>query len=393
MRGLLITLSTLLTSTHLAASSAWAFNPNDLIVYQTRNDVTGLSNAAPVSLLDISPTAGLVQSYPLLNLASPLYSTTNDPIANLALSNNNTQVSFTGWTTKGTLGTVLGLDPSIPRGVGTLDPSGNYAQPSTFLPTGTPGRPDQPHTAYSSDGVNWYFGATSGIYYNNATAPLTGSDATVAIKGFAGKTYALHTLDTPFIQPNGTDAGPNSGATVLSSITPTTAGPGITSVTFTNLITLPTAAHDFLLLSSISQSPDTLYVTTNFGIAKFALINNVWSSEGTISLPGTTAITGQLGFGVGAILYVTVNTGTGQSAVGTLDKIFDTAAHNATLTAAAPTILYTAPALDALEGVVLAPTPEPAPLALLSIPFFALLIKRRNFNAPRVAPSPSRTSY
>ena len=71
-------------------------------------------------------------------------STTNDPIANLALSNNNTQVSFSGWTTKGTLGTALGLDPSIPRGVGTLDPNGNYAQPTTYLPSGTPGRPDQP---------------------------------------------------------------------------------------------------------------------------------------------------------------------------------------------------------------------------------------------------------
>ena len=373
-----ISLTTLLTCIPLVANSAWAFTPNDLIVYQTRNDVTGPSNAAPVSLLDISPTAGLVQSFPLLNLASPLYATTSDPIANLALSAKSTEVSFPGWTTKGTALTALGLDPSIPRGVGTLDPSGNYAQPSTYLPASIPGRPDQPHAAYSPDGVNWYFGATSGIYYNNATTPLAGSDATLSIKGFGPATYALHTLDTPFLPPNGTDAGPSSGATVLSTITPATPASGISSITFTNIITLPTAAHDFLILSSFNQAPDTLYFTTTTGHSKFPGSGSTWIPEGTFAPTGATSLTGKFVTGVGAELFVTVDTGTGQSVVGKLDELIDTAAHNATLTAATPIVLYTAPNLDALEGVTLAPTPEPATVSLLALAGLSLLMKRQS---------------
>ena len=415
----LITLAAFLTCVPFAAGNAWAIAPGDLIVYQTRNDVTGPSNAAPVSLLDITPTGSVVETFSLLNAISPLYSTTNDPIANLALSNNNTEVSFPGWTTKGSVGTLLGLDPSIPRGVGTLGPSGNYAQPATYLPTSTLGRPDQPHAAFSPDGTNWYFGDTTGIYYNNATTPLTGSDATLSIKGFANKTYALHTLDTPFLNPNGTDAGPNSGATVLSSITPTTAAPGITSITFTNLLTLPTAAHDFLLLSSFNQAPDTLYVTTNLGISKFAspggFGGGAWIAEGTISLPGATAITGQFVKGVGAELFVTVNNGPGPTTVSTLDELIDTAAPNVAITAAAPSILLTATNLDTFQGIAFAPVPEPATLSLLTHAAHPQLTKPRKkkkdarrlrrrgpmcvppaspaLNAPPAAPSPTQTSY
>ncbi|HUO08616.1 MAG TPA: hypothetical protein VM008_09980 [Phycisphaerae bacterium] len=351
---------------------AWGLGAGDLVVYETRNDIViGSNNAAPVSILEISPTSGLVQSIAVSTQASPLYSTTMDPIANMALSANGAEVSFPGWAGKGV--GALGLSPSVPRGVGTVSGTGVYGQPSTF--TVASAGVDQPHAAYSPDGVNWYFGATSGMYYNGGTAPLTGSDATLSIKGFGGKTYALHTLDTPFL--NGNDVGPGTAATVLSTVTPTTPGAGITSISYTPVVTLPTAAHDFVLLSSFNQAPDTLYVTTNNGISKYSGSGSSWTAEGTFALTGATSITGAFVTGIGVELFVTVDTGSGSTVVGKLEEVVDTAAHNVTMSAGTPTVLYTAPSFDALEGVAFAPVPEPAGVGMLVVGSLGLLGRRR----------------
>ncbi len=342
----------------------------DVIVYQTRNDVTGPANAAPVTILDINPqTPALVQSFPLLNLSSPLFSTTIDPIANVTLSNGGKEVSFVGWTNKGTA-VQLGTTQGIPRGVGAIDFNGTYSQPSTYNPT-TLTTPDQPHAAFSQDGANWYFGDTSGMYYNGATTPLTNSDSTLSIKGFGPVTYALHTLPTPIL-----DSGPGSQATVISTVSPSIPSPGITSISYSPVVSI-TGAHDFALVSTINQSPNVLYVTTNNGISKFGLVSGSWVSEGSILLSGATAITAKFVQGTGVQLYVTDDVGVPSEVVGKLDEITDSAAQNAMVNASSPTLLYTAPNLDALEGVSLAPTPEPGAAALLATALAGLLVRRR----------------
>ena len=202
----------------------------DVVVYQTRNDIIGNANAGPLSILDINPnTPALAQSFPISSQSSPLYSTARDPIETLALSEGNSQISFAGWTSDNAASGFLGTQPGIARGVGVISSTGNYAQPSTYNPATLSG-PDQPHAAYSPDGVNWYFGDTSGIYYNSGTTPLKSSpsvttDNTLAIKGFAGTTYALHTVA-------GSDEGLGVMATVLSTISPPAPSSGITSITF-----------------------------------------------------------------------------------------------------------------------------------------------------------------
>jgi hypothetical protein len=328
-----------------------------------------------VNILDINPqTPGLVQSFPVSTVATPLFSTTVDPIANMALSNHGTEVSFAGWTTKGTTGQ-LGTSPGIPRGVGILDSSGNYGQPSTYNPA-TLSSPDQPHAAYSPDGVNWYFGDTSGMYYNGGTVPLTNSDATLSIKGFSSTTYALHTLGSAFVLPNGSDAGSGTGATAISSVTPTTPSGAITSVTYSPVVTLPNAAHDFIFVSSFNQAADTLYVTTDEGVSKFSGSGSSWVFESTFSLTGAKGIAAQVVKGVGVELFVTVDVAPALGAA-TLDEITDVAAHNSPLITTGPVVLYTAPSLDALEGVSMAPTPEAGSLVAGLGAWVGMVLRRR----------------
>jgi hypothetical protein len=367
----------------VASVRAVTIAPGDILVYQNRNDITGGANATQISILDINPqTPGLVQTFPISTQTNPLFSTNIDPIANLSLSNNGKEVSFPGWTTTGTAGGALGTTPGIPRGAGTLSANGTYADATTYNPTFVPSvppfAPDQPHAAYSPDGVNWYFGDTGGMYYNNSTTPLTHSDATLSIKGFGGTTYALHTLASAFQSPTGSDTGSNSGGTVISTVTPATPSPGITSITYSPVVTLPTAAHDFAIISSFNQAPDTIYVTTSAGISKFSGSGSNWTAEGTDPLPGATGITAVDVRNVGVELFVTVDNGTGPSIVSTLDEIMDSfpGSTPATINPSAPVILYTGGSLDALEGVAIAPTPEPA-TGLLLLPLVVALIRRR----------------
>jgi hypothetical protein len=72
---------------------------------------------------------------------------------------------------------------------------------------------------------------------------------------------------------------------------------------------------------------------------------------------------------------VTVNPSSFTSVGGALEEITDSSAAGAPINPSTPQVLYTAPALDALEGVSLAPAPEPASLGIIAAG--SLLIRRR----------------
>jgi hypothetical protein len=341
----------------------------DILVEQSGpTGVGGDTNAAAFLVLDVNPTtSSVVQSFVSTQFSSAgkMYTTTQQPLENLSLSDGGTEVSFAGWDSPGTA-SPLGTTQGIPRGVGTLDASGAGGMPASYNPAVLNPSPDQPHTAYSPDGVNWYFGDTDGMYYNNGTTPLAGSNGTIAIKGFGGNTYALHTI-RPSIMP---DQENTVGGDRISLVTPATPGTG--SITYTTILTKETPGlviHDFYMLSSGNNSVyDTMYVTTSSGVDKYALISGTWTAEGSAALAGASGIAAKELAGGGVSLFVSAD---GNSA--TLDELTDSAAFNATINASTPLVLYTAPTDDLLHGVSLAPVPEPASLVLAMLGGFALL--------------------
>jgi hypothetical protein len=378
---LVLTLTSCCMPTQLHAAQIVS---GDVLVDRTGPTSFGTgSNAAAFEILDVNPTTpALVQTFASTQLpGSPggqMFSTTAQPLANLSLSDGGTEVSFAGWRAAGTAGT-LGTTQGILRGVGTLDANGQATLPATYNPAVLGETPNQPHTAYSPDGVNWYFGDTNGMYYNNGTAKLTGSDGTLSIKGFGSHTYALHVLPAQFLP----DQNLNPSASTISLVTPSTPGAG--TITYSPVIsinpTLGPAMHDFYLLSSAGNDTlDTLYATTDGGIVKYALIAGVWTSKGNASLAGASGIAAEPAAGGGVTLFVTANNlNNPTSGPSVLDELTDTAAFNATFAPSATALLYTAPVGDELHGVSLAPSPvpEPASLILLALGSLGLLVCRR----------------
>jgi hypothetical protein len=199
------------------------------------------------------------------------------------------------------------------------------------------------------------------MYYNNGTTKLSDSDGTISIKGFGSNAYALHSIS---LFP---DTQIRASADAISMITPATPGTG--SIMYTTLLRFPPAdigPHDFYLLSSANNNVyDSLYVTTNDGISKYALIGGTWTTEGAVGLVNATDIAAEAAPGGGVTLYVTVAGSVPLSTPSTLDEITDSTAFNATMNASSPAVLYTAPTGDELQGVSLAPVPEPASLVLM----------------------------
>jgi hypothetical protein len=341
----------------------------DVLVEQSgTTSVGGSSNAAAFLLLDINPsTSGVVQSFVSTQFSSAgkMYTTTQQPLENLSLSDGGTEVSFAGWDSPGTA-SPLGTTQGIPRGVGTLDASGAGGMSASYNPAVLNPSPDQPHTAYSPNGVNWYFGRYRWHVLQQRHDATGGSNGTIAIKGFGGNTYALHMI-RPSIMPDQENTVGGDRISLVMLATPGTGG-----ITFTTILTKETPGlviHDFYMLSSGNNSVyDTMYVTTSSGVDKYALISGTWTAEGSAALAGASGIAAKELAGGGVSLFVSAD---GNSA--TLDELTDSAAFNATINASTPLVLYTAPTDDLLHGVSLAPVPEPASLVLAMLGGLALL--------------------
>jgi hypothetical protein len=352
----------------LAAAKATPIAPSDVLVYRCGNTAfTAGSDAAAFQILDINPmTSAVAQTFDSAQFPGArgqLFTTTSRPFAALSLSNNKTQVSVSGWRSPGP-GALLANTQGIPRGAAALNSNGQFSFSAAYNPATLNHIPDQVHTAYSPDGVNWYFGDTDGMFYNNGTAKLTGSDATLSIKGFGAATYALHALRSA----NDTE---NNGANVISLVSPATPGNNIINYGTVVASSQPSQAmRDFYLLSSANNGVfDSLYVTTPSAVLKYALLNGIWTALGSTGVSGAMGIAVAPSAGSGVTIYVSAD-----SNFATLQKITDSAAFNLNMIASPATILYTAPQGSQLMGVSLAPVPEPSSLMLAALAATVILI-------------------
>lgn len=362
-----------------ACALGQALVPGDIMVYQVGNAGTATSSTAgtPLVLLEINPITNTVDQ----TFNTPLFATNEGSEGDLSLSNDGTEVLFTGWTsTDGDTATLS--QTNTPRAVGMINLAGVFNQPASFTLSSTPTATDQVRSAATLDDTNFYFADKTGIYYSN-TNTATGSTAQNAanlrgIKAFGGTLYGLQQSTT---------------AAVISSVTLT--GNSVSAVTALPELPADNNAQDFIMLPSVPNGStfDTLY-TLDTGkktaaINKYTFNGSAWSADGSpVSLNSNVAsgsfdaaqgLGAQIGAGGNVDLFVTVDpSGSDPFVMELLDSGGISGALNVAVpsTMAAADILYTAPTSgDLLNGVVA--VPEPASLSLLFLGSLPLLARRR----------------
>jgi hypothetical protein len=319
-------------------SPAAAFTAGNLAVLQAAASANN-TTAAIVEVNPTTPAANPVQTIPIGGTgASALrFSGSATSTGYLATTGNGALLSFNGANSTDTTANVNTLNP---RGIGTLDASGNFALQTTY--TGTSG--NQTRGSTSLNNTNWFIADQGGLFTNGTSSPSPSGNFR-AIKSFGGTVYLGQASGTGTVIQVATASAPSGGT--VSGL------PGLTN----------NASHqDFYLISSGDNGAafDILYTvsaTSNTAgtIAKFSLVGGTWTANGTY----TTAF-GGFGLaaadnGAGAFLYV--STGQGALTANSVIRLSDTAGYNTAINISTPSnlTLYTAPAGNIIKGVAFAP--------------------------------------
>ncbi|MEA3210282.1 MAG: large repetitive protein [Chthoniobacter sp.] len=315
---------------------AGPFTAGNLVVAQAAN-----ANNTTVSIVELSPTA--LNQNPTNTIAIDGASANGLRVSGSASStlylgrtNDGALLCFTGHNTTTTTGNINVI---LPRGVGTLNPSGNYLLQTTY--TGNSG--SQTRSATSLNNSTWFVGDQGGVYTNGSTTPSPAGNFR-SLKAFGGTVYLFQAATTT---PTVSVVSAVSGGTV-------TGLPGLPNGT--------ASAQDFQLISSGDNGAafDVLYVlsatsATAGTIEKYSLVGGSWVANGSY-------VTAFGGFGIVAAdnanmadLYVT--TGTGATVANNVLHLTDTAGFNSTIniTTASNQTLYTAPAGFLAKGISFAP--------------------------------------
>ncbi len=236
-----------------AGVQADPFTPGNLAIEQL--DVNGTSST--FSIIEVNPISGsLVQTIDIPSTGSgALRQANNGSTGRLGLSNDKSLLSFTG--AEDPTG-VTDETTILPRGVGTLDGSGNYALQASY--TGKSG--NQARAAVTVDDINWIFADKGGIYLKNTTTPVNSANNRL-VKCFGGTVYAVNAQNAGVIKTVSAD-----GATL-------TVLPGLESIT-------DGAAQDFHMISSQNNGTyDIIYINDGNQVQKFSLSGGTWSLSGT----------------------------------------------------------------------------------------------------------------
>jgi hypothetical protein len=290
-------------------------------------------------------------------MTNPLYTNSQGSTGDLTLSDNDTLLSFAGW--EGTNGSSA-ENVLTTRGAGTLSAAGVYNQAASY--SGSTGKVTR--TAYSSDGTNWYFGESSGVFTQGGSAALANSPNIYDIQGNGTTTYGMVAT---------------SGSTVIGTITPAT--PNGTSFAYGGLSGLPadTNAVGFAILASGSSGAgvdDTIYVAddssgnTNY-IDKFSLVGSSWVSSGSFGIGSQVNIDQLIAEPVGGGNVDIFFTGDPSSSHGysQVDELVDTSGFDHTIALSGSTTIFTTDAAssnEALLGISFAPVPEPGAFGIIA---------------------------
>jgi hypothetical protein len=318
---------------------------SDILVFQVGDSTTAASAAAsPIYIQEVNPSLTSqttpVQSFSISTSTTALWGNNDGSAGILGLSDNNTLLTFGSW-----IGENATENNILTRGSGVINAAGIYTQPAASDYTSTATN-SQLRASLTLDGSTFYSSDKQGIFTNGGTTGLTTTNVR-AMKDFGGQIFGLQQSTT---------------AAVVSLVT--VAG---STATLAGLNGLPAdnKANDFVMLSSGQNGStlDTMYVLDSAsgatgGLRKYALIGGTWTAEGTlVNITNLTAITGKV-VGGNFELFVTVDA---TGAAGQVEEITDSAAFNAAPSLSSATVLYTAPSSsDLIQGVSLAPTPEPS---------------------------------
>jgi PEP-CTERM motif len=362
MKTTKITLMAALFIASLTAAQAQFFTNGDLVVLQEGNGSAALTSAGTPIFLDQYSTGGIF----LDSLAIP--STGSTALVNsgtaasegaLTVSANDQYLVIAGYNVAaGTTGVASSTSAADPRGVATVDASGNYAL-ATTTSSFFSGNNIRSGTT-DGNGNFWAAGGTSGqMYLGIGTAGNISTNVpnSRVIQDISGNLYySTGSGSRGIYEISGT---PTSGSTIANLLIPS----GTLS---TNASPYDFTFNPGMTTAYVADSTEYTNSTTFGGVEKWSLVGGVWTFDYSLSL-GTNGADGlAVDFsGANPIIYATSANGT---------NLFDIVDTGST---ASGTLLATAGANEAFRGLALAPTPEPSTLALAGCGLAALAGFRR----------------
>jgi len=345
------------------------FTPGALVALRVGNGSAALSSAGtPIFLDEFDPVGGsLVYSLAIPSSGFPalVNSGTATSEGALNLSANGQYLVLAGYNAAAGTPSIAGsTSASVPRGVATVDASGNY----TLAATSTSFFSGNNIRSAASDGAGsfWAAGANTGVAYmgNNSAATAVSASPLTNLR---------------VIQTIGNNLFYSSGSGSSRGIYEVAGNPTSGSTTAVNLINNGSSAspYDFAFNTAmtIAYVADSDAYTTSSGIGgveKWSFNGSAWAFDYSFSLGTNGAVGLAVNFsGPNATIYATSASGN------SLFEVTDTGA------GATGMLLATAGANEAFRGLDFAPqaTPEPSTLALGGLGLAAIGFLRRKLKA------------
>jgi len=337
----------------VAAAPAAAFTPGNVVVLRVGDGSGALTTSGTAAFLDEYDSSGALQStVPLPTTGgggnNPLVlAGTGLPEGMVTRSTDESYLVVAGYDTiPGTATVASSVSTTIPRTIARVDGAGavDTTTALTDLSSGASVR-----SAFTTDGTTFWatggagglrafpLGATTSTQVNSSFTNLR------VVHAFAGQLYASANTNSPSLRLGTVGTGlPTTGGQIITSLSgiPTTISP---------------YQFQLLDLSDAVAGVDTLYVADDTvstgGIQKYSLVDEVWTSDGTVTASGVRGLTASAS-GDAVTVYATSSTN--------LYKVTDGSGYNASPPATATPIATNA-TNTAFRGVALAPSAPPEP--------------------------------
>jgi hypothetical protein len=348
-----------------AVAQAQPFTPGDLVVLRDGTGSGALSSAGTAIFLDQYTTTpnGYVDSLAIPSTGSSalVNSGTATSEGALNLSANGQYLVVAGYNINAGFDSIANsTSAAVPRGIATVDASGNY---NLAVTTSSFYSGNNIRSGASDGGGNyWGAGAASGTVYLGTGTPATVQSTKVntrVIQDISGNLY--------FSTSSGTGTPANLGIDMING-TPTSSSSAV------NLINTGSGSspYDFAFNNSlttvyIADSSPFTNSTTIGGVEKWSFNGSAWVFNYSLSYGTNGAVGLAVNYsGANPIIYATSANGA------SLFTVTDTGS------SATGSLLDTAGANEAFRGLDFAPVPEPSTFAMIGLGIMTLWGFRRN---------------